>query len=232
MSQLYWSTTFPATDILWPFCTAGSQKILHTSPWILQEKRCTFIGLIADLGQLRGKKTLNEHSQEYKRIPHWWRATNSHFAAAPMQLTYWHVTAAMVSCVTFTLLGFTCILSSFVAVFPSLHRLLPSSDLPIHWTVHPHTRYPSQPSPCAHIYTHANTKMDQFHIPFQDAEEVVSHCQFMAQCLIPPNAAMQNSAIVIRFLFGRHLFLYGLMRSKTIISPPQMMLHLVAYFWK
>ncbi len=70
---------------------------------------------------------------------------------------------------------------------------LPQTSPYTHGTVHPHTHYPSQPSPCAHIYIHTNTEMDQFHIPFQDAEEVVSHCQFMAQCLIPPNAAMQIS---------------------------------------
>lgn len=54
-----------------------------------------------------------------------------------------------------------------------------------------HTHYPTQPSPCAHLHTHTNTKMDQFRIPFQDAEDAVSHFQFMAWCLIPPNAAMQ-----------------------------------------
>lgn len=53
---------------------------------------------------------------------------------------------------------------------------------------------PSFPtSPCARIYIHTSTKMDQFHILFQDAEDAMSHCQFMARSLSPHNAAMQMS---------------------------------------
>lgn len=137
-----------------------------------------------------------------------------------MQLTYWHVmkdtwldnawwqvtqAVGIISRKTFTPLNLTCLLASFLPVFLSLHCLsLPQTSSYTQRTIHPHTHYPSQPSPCAHIYTHTNTKMDQFHIPFQDAEDAMSHCQFMARCLIPPNSAMQISYCF--FFFACHLF--------------------------
>lgn len=84
-------------------------------------------------------------------------------------------------------------------------------------TLHPHTHYPSKTSPCAHTHTLTNTKMDQFHIPFQDAEDaIVSHCQFTAQCLIPPNAAMQISHCHCSFFLRAIFFLYALIRSKQL----------------
>lgn len=139
-----------------------------------------------------------------------------------MQLTYWHVmkdtwldnawwqvtqAVGIISRKTFTPLNLTCLLASFLPVFLSLHCLsLPQTSSYTQRTIHPHTHYPSQPSPCAHIYTHTNTKMDQFHILFQDAEDAMSHCQFTARCLIPPNSAMQISYCFFFFCMPSFFF--------------------------
>lgn len=162
-----------------------------------------------------------------------------------MRLTSWHVmkdtdwrthgwqvwqTAGTISCVTFTLLNAAC---SFTLSFVPFCLSLPSSDLPMysHNTTPTHSLSLTSLPLRLCIHTHTNTEMDQFHIPFQDAEDAMSHCQFMAWCLIPPNAAMQISLLLFFFCVPTFFFLYGFILLRTIISPPQM-LHLVTYFWK
>lgn len=126
-----------------------------------QEKSYALIGLIADLGQLR------EENRLVVRSP--CNQTHLTLLCYPCRQTLCDETLLPKNTVkglkiALCLLRFMCILTSW-------H--LSSPDLPhTEQRVHMHL---SQPSPCAHIYTHTDAKMHQFHILFQDAKDAVSH---------------------------------------------------------